>query len=373
MASDRRYVVPLAGGSLPFGTSIIGVRKNPFLRLLPTTNVSLAIGLAPVPKRETAPVDREHMVLLATVPYIQNMRCARVGISIRSGTDVRQLQTWRRSLRARFDVSEFVQRIKFALVVAIAISASGAARAERGILDYKIYFGGISVVTLEIDLERTAEEYRIFSKMRTLGVIDQLFPWKMNGYSRGRFAGGEVRPEAVGYSSNWRGRQRSLEVRYDNRRPTVTRVVPKPNEEKRVPVSEADIRGSIDVSSAVMSLSLAAQTARGCTGHVPVFDGRRRYDMVAERIGVEAMRWYGRPGYEPRAVKCRVTIVRRSGFKRVSNNDESAKVKRSGTVWFAPGGNGVPPAPMRIEVETRWGLVIAHLTRVRQAPAKLLH
>jgi len=28
---------------------------------------------------------------------------------------------------------------------------------------------------------------------------------------------------------------------------------------------------------------------------------------------------------------------------------------------------------MRIEVETRWGLVIAHLTRVRKAPAKLLH
>lgn len=29
----------------------------------------------------------------------------------------------------------------------------------------------------------------------------------------------------------------------------------------------------------------------------------------------------------------------------------------------------MPPVPVRIEVETKWGLVIAHLLRVRPAPA----
>jgi hypothetical protein len=72
-------------------------------------------------------------------------------------------------------------------------------------------------------------------------------------------------------------------------------------------------------------------------------------------------------------VKCRVTVVRRSGHRNASQNSDTAKINRTGTVWFTPGGDGVPPAPMRIEVETRWGLVIAHLTRVRKAPAKLLH
>ena len=38
-------------------------------------------------------------------------------------------------------------------------------------------------------------------------------------YSRGRFAGAEVLPEAAGYASNWRGNQRYLDVRYDRGTP----------------------------------------------------------------------------------------------------------------------------------------------------------
>lgn len=315
------------------------------------------------------------MVIFAAISYIRNWRCARIRLPIRGGAAAPGAQHRRRSLRARTNLRVFVRRIEFALAVALTatVSASGAAAAERGIMDYKIYFGGISLAALEIDVERTDREYRIFSRMRTLELINQLFPWTIKGYSRGRFAGGEVRPEAAGHSSNWRGNQRYMDVRYDRGRPAVTRKVPAAEKDERVPVTEAEIQNTLDLSSAIISMSIASRTARGCTGHVPVFDGRRRYDMVAERIGVEAMRWYGRPGHEPRAVKCRVTVVRRSGHRNASQNSDTAKINRTGTVWFTPGGDGVPPAPMRIEVETRWGLVIAHLTRVRKAPAKLLH
>jgi len=214
--------------------------------------------------------------------------------------------------------------------VAIAIFAAGAAKAERGIMDYKIFFGGFAVAALEIDIERTAAEYRIFSRMQTLGLINQLFPWTMKGYSRGRFVGGDVRPEAAGHTGNWRGNQRYLDVRYDRGRPTVTRKAPSIEKHERVLVTEAEIQNTLDLSSAIISMSIASHTAQGCTGHAPVFDGRRRYDMVAERIGVEAKRYYGRPGHEPRAVKCRVTVVRRSGHRTVSQDSDTAKIKRTG-------------------------------------------
>ncbi len=255
------------------------------------------------------------------------------------------------------------------LAVAIAVCASGATAADRGILDYKVYFGGFAAVALEIDLARTAEEYRILTKVRTLGVIDKLFPWTMRAYSRGRLAGRELRPEAAGQTSAWRGRERIIDVRYDDGRPIVARVVPTPDRDERVPVSDEDVRGTVDLASALLSLSLAAEAGRGCTGRVPVFDGRRRYDLIAERIGVEQIRRFGRAGYEPRALKCRVTMVRRSGFRKITNHDELDTDRHSGTVWFAPPGAGMPPVPMRIEVETRWALVIAHLMRVRRAPA----
>ncbi len=262
-----------------------------------------------------------------------------------------------------------IRRANVALAVAIAVWTSGATAAERGILEYKVYFGGFAAVALEIDLARTAEEYRILTKVRTLGLIDKFFPWTMRAYSRGRLAGREPRPEAAGQTSAWSGRERIMDVRYADGRPIVARVVPTPDQDEREPVSDEDVRGTVDLASAILSLSLGAEAGRGCTGRVPVFDGRRRYDLIAERIGVERIRRFGRAGYEPNALKCRVTVERISGFKKHSDHDESDTHRRSGTVWFAPSGAGLPHAPMRIEVDTPWGMVIAHLLRVRRVPA----
>ncbi len=264
-----------------------------------------------------------------------------------------------------------------ALAGVIAGAASGASAAERGVIDYKVYFGGFAAIALEIDLARTARHYRISTTVRTLGVIDMLFPWTMRAYSRGRLEGAELRPEAAGHTSAWRGQQRIVEILYRDGRATVERVVPAPDRDERAPVPDEDVGGTIDLAGAVLSMSLAIEAGHGCAGRVRVFDGRRRYDLVAERIGIEAVRRFGRAGYVPRALKCRVTMERRSGFRKsgdygksdMDGRDGSDADRRAGTVWFAPPGAGMPPVPVSIEVETKWGLVIAHLLRARPAPA----
>lgn len=261
-----------------------------------------------------------------------------------------------------------------ALAAAIAFCAWGAAAAERGapnfaersVLDYKIYFGGFAAVALEIDLARTGQDYRISARLRTLGVIDRFFPWTMRAYSRGRIAGAEPRPAAAGQASDWRGRKRLVDIRYDGGRPIVERLAPTDRDD-RTPVSEDDMRGTVDLASAVLSLTLDAEAGNGCARVVPVFDGRRRYDLIAERIGVEPIRKVGRAGHYPRALKCRVSMVRRSGFKKTASHDLSEPDRRSATLWLARAGAGMPPVPVRVEVETRWGLVIGHLMRVRPA------
>lgn len=253
-----------------------------------------------------------------------------------------------------------VWRTVLALAGVIAVAASGAASgaraAERGVLDYKVYFGGFAAVALEIDLARTARHYRISTMVRTLGVINKLFPWTMRAYSRGRLAGAEIRPEAAGHTSAWRGHERIVEILYRDGRPTVERVVPAPDRDERAPVPDEDVGGTTDLAGAVLSLSLAIEAGRGCAGRVRVFDGRRRYDLVAERIGIEAVRRFGRAGYVPRALKCRVTLERRSGFRKpgdhgksgLGKRDESDADRRAGTVWFAP-----PCRPFRCASRSR--------------------
>jgi len=256
-----------------------------------------------------------------------------------------------------------------AFAIAIAVSTASAAASERGILDYKVYFGGFPALALEIEIGRTSEEYDISIGLRTLGVIDRLFPWTMRAYSRGRWAGAEVRPEAAGQTSAWRGRRRLVDVRYQDGRPIVARVVPPPDRDGRASVAAADVAGTVDLASAILSLSLAAEAGRGCARLVPVFDGRRRYDLVVEHVGFEPIRRFGQAGPARRALKCRVSMVRRSGFERDPDHGAKDGGRRTALLWLARAGEGLPPVPVRIELETRWGLVIAHLMRVRAAPA----
>ncbi len=254
------------------------------------------------------------------------------------------------------------------LAAAIAIATPAAATAGRGVLYYKVYFGGFAAASLEIDRERTANDYRITTKLRTLGVIDQLFPWTLRSYSRGRLAGAEPRPAAAGQNSDWRGRVRRVDIRYADGRPIVERLAPAAEPDDRTPVADDDLRGTVDLAGAILALSLDAEEGRECARLVPVFDGRRRYDLIAERIGVETIRRFGRPGLEPRALKCRVSMVRHAGFRRIGRRGGSDAKRRSATVWLAPTGAGMPPLPMRVEIDTRWGLIIAHLMRVRRVP-----
>jgi hypothetical protein len=146
-------------------------------------------------------------------------------------------------------------------------------------------------------------------------------------------------------------------------------VAPPPDRDGRAGVAAAEVAGTVDLASAILALSLGVEAGRGCARLVPVFDGRRRYDLVVERIGFELVGRFGQAGPDRRALKCRVSMVRRSGFKHDPDHGGDDGAGRTALLWLARAGDGLPPVPVRIELETRWGLVIAHLIRVRAAPA----
>ena len=102
--------------------------------------------------------------------------------------------------------------------------------------------------------------------------------------------------------------------------------------DERVPVLDQEFRGTVDLASAILSLSLGTEAGRGCMDRVPVFDGGIRYDVLAERIGVEQVRQFGCAGYELDALNCRVSVERNSGLKKNMDHDGSAGHRRSITV-----------------------------------------
>lgn len=248
-------------------------------------------------------------------------------------------------------------------VMPAAAAATGGARDLA--LGYRVYFGGFEALSLGVDVALAAERYKMDMNFRTRGLIGRLFPWTMQAFARGRLAGSVVLPETAGQRNRWRDRERWVTLRFADGRPTVTDAKPPVGDAGRGSLAGEALRGTIDLASAVLALSRAGRAARACAGRLVVFDGRRRYDIVLSRVGEEELRRTRYSVFQARALNCRAKMARRAGFKRGRGYGGWGSDGRAASLWLAPVFAHTPALPVRIEVETRWGWVIAHLASAR--------
>ncbi len=230
-------------------------------------------------------------------------------------------------------------------------------------LAYRIYFGGFEVLKLTVDLMIAPETYAMELNFRTLGLIGRMFPWTMKAYSRGVLAGEEIRPHAAGQRNTWRDRARWVDLRYPDGLPVVTDAKPAAATDGSDKVPAHALVGTIDLASAIVKLSRKMAAGRGCDGKIAVFDGRRRYDLVFERLGETRIRRSGYTVFQGKAVNCSAAMDRLAGFKRRKSYGGWGENGRTASVWMARPFADAPPVPVRIEIETRWGDLMVHLVR----------
>ena len=259
------------------------------------------------------------------------------------------------------------------LVSGILVLACGAAADERSPADsardldltYRVYYGGFEVLRLGVDIRMAGNNYEMALKFRTQGMIGTLFPWSMKAYAKGVVNGERIRPVAAGNRNSWRGKQRWLEMRFPGRRPVVTDAHPPPEGDRPSPESLLD---AIDLASAVFAMTRQFERDRNCGLDLPVFDGRRRYNLSFEGLDKGEIRRNGYSIYGGPVVKCRVGMKRLAGFKtRIKTYSGWGEGDRAASVFMGRHFIDGPPVPVRIELQTRWGDVLAHLTKAKLA------
>jgi hypothetical protein len=89
-----------------------------------------------------------------------------------------------------------------------------------------------------------------------------------------------------------------------------------------------------------------------------VFDGRRRYDLVARDEGSEHLPpWPAAPqGADAR--RCAIDVIKLAGF---SSDAASSEHVDHGEVWLAPPRPGAPPLPVRLTFASDWGQITVRL------------
>lgn len=259
----------------------------------------------------------------------------------------------------------FTPSIRRRLLPVLALPAflvQPAAAETRDVdLFYKIYVGGFQVAELRIDLDFATAKYDVAAKVKTTGLVGRMFPWWMQAYSRGRIVSAGVLPVSAGQRNNWRGRERFIDMKFDGGVARIDRIAPKPESDDRDKVPETMRTGVLDLASAIVSIIRKMDSAEPCSVEVPVFDGRRRYDLVSVPDGSENLKRNGYTPYVGETVNCMVSIRKKAGFKKNDDSGWNDKGRRA-RVWMGKAFGDVPPVPVRLTLNTPLGALIAHLS-----------
>lgn len=267
--------------------------------------------------------------------------------------------------------------VKIAGSVALFLAAAipGGARAAalepgRVALTYEVYSGGFHLLTVDLDLAMVGERYGVTTRLQTAGFLSWFLTWSQVSASEGTILNDTMAPVRHRSEGQVRGRKRSVEIDYDKGQVSAVRVDPPPvDDEDRDEVPLAMQREGVDPMSAILGAVQRLSAGRGCDGRLPVFDGRRRYDLILTDRGRRDMPETRYSMFAGEAVQCDFTYEPIAGHIRRRPDPERNEKRsiQSGRVYAAV-ATGSLVMPVRVEIDGDWGITVAHLRDVRRIP-----
>ncbi|MGP1395794.1 MAG: DUF3108 domain-containing protein [Inquilinaceae bacterium] len=261
-----------------------------------------------------------------------------------------------------------------ALATAMILGSAGAVRAADPPaleLDYEVYVGGMNPVGATALFGLTPDSYAMRVEAAPQGFIRMFGQWTFLGRAWGTLDGTSAAPHLFETVERKPERERRLEVRYGPDQAPDTVFVPEGwAEGDEVPASQAT--GTADPLGAFAVLSQAVALGDACARTLPVFDGRRRYDLVATDGRDVVLEPSRRSAYAGPARLCRLRMDPIAGKWRESDSSNFWRRPRPGEdrwidVWLAAPVAGGPVVPVRLHADSKLGPVFIHLDDVRVA------
>ena len=244
---------------------------------------------------------------------------------------------------------------------------AGAAEPPTGYTaSYKVYTAGLHALDFELAATVAAERFVARMSASPHGIIAKFIPWALEASSAGVLAAGELRPRRHRSANWWRGEQSWVEIDFDGEGPVDLRAEPASEGDGMGAIAAAMLVGAIDPVSAINGIILSNADGVLCPPRTPVFDGRRRYDMVMERLPARTLKGRG-DRYGGVVEGCRLTLEPVAGKR----DDDEARTFPI-IAWFAALPGGGPMVPVRLELRTKYGQTLAHLRRLRLADGRVV-
>ena len=258
-----------------------------------------------------------------------------------------------------------------ACLVAVVVPSARADIIQHVRVHYDVYLGGLHVASSQIELRSSSADYTMVMTAEPHGILAAIVDFLLTVDATGRIEDGDVRPA----SFQWRTertdepRVRELVFREDG---SVEILQAPENEHNDEPIAPDLLAGAIDPMSVAVLVGQAINSGEVCTRSVPVYAGRRRYDIVIQQVGPMRLRPSQYAVYDGLAVLCRGSLEPVAGpfrpptsntFWRYPSESERGRFRQM-DMWLAAPVEGGPVLPVRAEATTSRGAVAIHLSSV---------
>ena len=218
---------------------------------------------------------------------------------------------------------------------------------------YQITMTGVSVGQIVWFVAIGDQRYTTSANGKASGVLSVLVNGEGSVDTRGLVVDGRLIPKF--YTSKISDDEGNSELRMIFDEGSVKELIGQPPPPKdRVPVSEADRRNVADPLSAMLIPAGSDALAPSNCNHVlPIFDGRRRYDLTLTYKRIDRVTIVG--GYSGFVLVCGVGLKPIAGYRADSMLVKYVAGRRDMELWFAPITGTLAIAPIRVVMPTLIG------------------
>jgi hypothetical protein len=148
--------------------------------------------------------------------------------------------------------------------------------------------------------------------MDTAGIAKMTKSGGLWSTSIGYYDSADIKPtQHVIQKLNKKGRR--VEINYDAAGAPISTIVPRFGSMGQPAATDAERAEAVDALSGILQLMMTGHTYGDapCTGSVPIFDGKQRYDLRLEKAGNNYIR---QSSYKGETVRCHVYMETVSGY-----------------------------------------------------------
>jgi hypothetical protein len=230
-------------------------------------------------------------------------------------------------------------------------------------LQYEVRYGPLTLLSMRVTTDLERSRYRSRVHTQTEGIAGLMFPWESQTEAVGVRDGRVLRPHHLRSAGTYRSQRRVVEIDYDADGSVRSRVEPPPDGDWRDAVPPAMQQATIDPITAGMHTVVSGE----CRGTLPVFDGRRRYDLRLEVLEDAELPPSRHRVYAGPTRRCRAQVEALGGFWRVDPRDGEQPTFLD--MWIAAPRTDLPRVPVYLELTGARGTLRIHLADVERLPS----